>query len=1162
MWKWTKTEYRALSQFANFSKNSEVLNYFKNELPVLNELRDKPDGCRQMIEAVYKALAKREVRYALEEYDSSQDSQQIRTPAEILVSKNQGTCLDLAVLFCGMCLRYELIPLLIVSGNHAWVAVSLTHWLHECKASDREGKKLFKDGLLTDEEKVAELCNLVEDEEAYIAIECTGFTQGRFSKSFNEAEQEGLKRLRNFSSRNGGFILDVPIAHDFYWRDLCHKRLENEPIKRLINSPLTNGENPLLKLYVPLGLIERKPDAQRRPRENASPPEESPFNKPDAQYEVVEKYEGEEFFDKVLKHKSSSKSQGERLAIVGDPGGGKTTLLQKIAYWVLEKEQGLPIWVPLGGVNENWVQGRDETDEGWLYRYLSENWLRNVAGEPEKTPRELQQAFKELLKSGQVWLLLDGADEMALRHPLTRVKKQLEGWANSVRVVLNCRLNLWEVEKEALWENFDIYRTLDFSYPEQVHEFINKWFGEDDPKAKGLQDKLAEENRKRLQDLVKNPLRLALLCRIWKRGLATLPETKADFYRLLVKEYYKWKDDSTNKVFTISGNQKKELNRALSQLARDAIDSENFRFRLRESFIINHDLGEPDDEDSLFWWALKLGWLIDVGFPSEGERNQGEKVYAFFHPTFQEYFAATVDNNYGFFLPMEHRNRPVKDKNNPKKYKRYRIFEPQWKEVILLWLGRLEVEKEQKEEFVKALVEFDEGIEPQFYGYRAYFLATAGIEEFVDCSLKAKLLSFMESPLHEIADEAVMQKLRVFINSYFGAIPKMVTSSITLLKQLGFKNIKARMAADFERLTDCNALIQLLSSSQSEGNPTTAAIGRLDNIKSLLEYLGTDQSDLIRRAAVKRLLEIASSNPTTVIATLIESLYTSCDKGIHLLAAWLLGKIAFGHLETVNALIHLLRTSRDELLCTASVNSLETIIQGNLSQVVVEGLKDCLTNQVQKNDPDLYMYCLKLIHRCAQDMTYPAFYQAWHQQKGVGSGEWEVGKTTIPNSQSLNQANLPKSLQSTITNNSQLSKIIHLVCIDSSKFIDPDNPTAKIYIEMVKQGCSKSGDGTPKTMQDLQVYWDLLTIESARTIVLVFYALTSNPTPGKGTAMPCPYSKTFLTDLSKFEGAICVVNDQPFDHIPLKYFTPSQAIADVLKWIRAIAPTNLILTPQ
>jgi HEAT repeat protein/energy-coupling factor transporter ATP-binding protein EcfA2 len=958
MWKWTKTEYRVLSQFANFSKHSEVLNSFKNELPVLNELRDKPDGCRQMVEAVYNALAKKGVQYSLEEYDSSQDSQQIRTPDEILVSKNQGTCLDLAVLFCGMCLRYELIPLLIVSGNHAWVAVSLIHWLHECKASDREGKKLFEEGLLTDEEKVAELCNLVEDEEAYIAIECTGFTQESFSKSFNEAQREGLKRLRNFSSRNGGFILDVPIAHDFYWRDLCTKRLENEPIKRLINSPLTNGGNPLLKLYVPLGLIERKPDAQRRPSENDFSPEGSSFNKPDAQYEVVLEYKDKEFFDEVLQQKRSSRSQGKRLAIVGDPGGGKTTLLQRIAYWVLEEEEGLPIWVPLSAV----------TDDGCLYRYLSENWLRNIAREPEKTPIELQQAFKELLKSGQVWLLLDGADEMASRHPLTRVKEQLDkGWADSVRVILNCRLNLWEVEKEALWEKFDIYRTLDFSYPEQVHEFINKRFGEDYPAAKRLQDKLAEENRKRLQDLVKNPLRLALLCRIWKEGLGTLPDTKADFYRLLVENHYKWKDDSTNKEFEIPEDRKKELNQALGQLARDAIDSKDFRFRLRESSIRRY-LKDPNEKFSLFGWALKLGWLLDVGFPTEGERNRGEKVYAFFHPTFQEYFAATVDDNYGFFLPSEHRYRPVKDKNNPEKYERYRIFERQWKEVILLWLGRPEeeVSDKQKEDFIKALVEFEDGCS-KFYGYRAYFLAAAGIAEFRDCN-------------HNIANEIVEQIVKWSFGS-FNSNKKWMTYIAPI--QVGARAV----LLETEPIKAIDALVKLIQKSHNisiieeainslgeigKGNPkaikalesliqkepqppesirmlTARNLGKIDRdnpkvITELVQLTQNYQNEYIPEAAINSLGEIGKGNRKYITA-LEQLILPSQPNFIRIKAALNLGKIDEDKSKAVNILVELIDNYPDRATLIKAIDSLGEI--GRCNQKAISTLKLL----IQKEEP-------------------------------------------------------------------------------------------------------------------------------------------------------------------------------------------------------------------
>lgn len=44
------------------------------------------------------------------------------------------------------------------------------------------------------------------------------------------------------------------------------------------------------------------------------------------------------------------------------------------------------------------------------------------------------------------------------------------------------------------------------------------------------------------QDLVKNPLRLALLCSIWQGCDRGLPETKAGLYQQFVEEVYKWKE--------------------------------------------------------------------------------------------------------------------------------------------------------------------------------------------------------------------------------------------------------------------------------------------------------------------------------------------------------------------------------------------------------------------------------------------------------------------------------------------------------------------------------------------------------------------------------------------------------------------------------------------
>ncbi|UKO98257.1 NACHT C-terminal alpha/beta 1 domain-containing protein [Nostoc sp. UHCC 0870] len=78
------------------------------------------------------------------------------------------------------------------------------------------------------------------------------------------------------------------------------------------------------------------------------------------------------------------------------------------------------------------------------------------------------------------------------------------------------------------------------------------------------------------------------------------------------------------------------------------------------------------------------------------------------------------------------------------------------------------------------------------------------------------------------------------------------------------------------------------------------------------------------------------------------------------------------------------------------------------------------------------------------------FYLAWHQ----GNTE-EV---------SLNHLDLPQRLQAVIKNDSQLSQNIHLICIDTSKFIEPDNPANKIYTAIVKAGCPKCSDGTPRTI--------------------------------------------------------------------------------------------------
>lgn len=221
-WQWSKYNPKDLARYVNGNVANSV-RLAENR----HDLAQKSEGRRQLLEAIYNALVNRDkkVGYALEKYHPSEAIQPIRTPVEILDTPSEGTCLDLAVLFCGICLGKELLPLLIVLENHALVAVSLTHSLQEWDAYDRQERDFFRDGEpLTDADQLRELI----DSDTYLALECTGFAQ---SESLSESEIEGVGRINGFLPFDRAvaagreqldhqalrFALDIAVAH-YSWR--------------------------------------------------------------------------------------------------------------------------------------------------------------------------------------------------------------------------------------------------------------------------------------------------------------------------------------------------------------------------------------------------------------------------------------------------------------------------------------------------------------------------------------------------------------------------------------------------------------------------------------------------------------------------------------------------------------------------------------------------------------------------------------------------------------------------------------------------------------------------------------------------------------------------------------------------------------------------------
>jgi hypothetical protein len=298
--------------------------------------------------------------------------------------------------------------------------------------------------------------------------------------------------------------------------------------------------------------------------------------------------------------------------------------------------------------------------------------------------------------------------------------------------VLTVRLNVWTTLVNPL-DDFDAYRLKKFSCGEnqscdQVAEFIGKWFKSDPNLRERLIAQLYLVRHRKFRDLVTNPLLLTLLCYCWQRQPEQFPKTRAELKKQFLEALFNWNRERVS----LTEASKELLINALGNLAIEMFELGASGFRFSKKLLIKF-LGEPDEQQSLCWLALELGWIAPVG-----EANPFELVYAFFHPTFFAYFAAQVIDDWDFFLPRSHIAQPVVDETNSALYERYRVFEPQWKEVFLLWLGREDVLVKEKIDFLTALMHFKDG-DGDWYEERALFLVAAGTAEFRELYQTKKL---------------------------------------------------------------------------------------------------------------------------------------------------------------------------------------------------------------------------------------------------------------------------------------------------------------------------------------------------------------------------------------------------------------------------------------
>ncbi|MGA9378648.1 MAG: hypothetical protein WBV73_07740, partial [Phormidium sp.] len=817
-----------------------------------------------------------------------------------------------------------------------------------------------------------------------------------------------FQTLRDWLKREHGNYQE-PSNLTINWREICTKVLATQHLRREATTQQYE-----LKIYVPLGLMERPKTPN--PRRNATGEDSPPQKEPELQ--IVQTYKDDAFFQKVIAEKHTEKPKN--IAIIGEPGAGKTTLLGELADRLCrggfvdnlchpqtaEINPPLPshtpyqtqttkggfltdtschpqksgINPPLHSHNENFPICIRLADlrSSTIADYLLNNWLSKalqfIDFDAENVTPEIRKSFKQLFAEGKVWLLLDGVDEMAATSPieaLARIREQLTDWVGKARVVLTCRLNVWDAMISNPLTDFDIYKTLPLE-PDDVDKFIRQWFEKASQyekrrnsgnetfwreQGKRLTIQLKEPGKERIKELVRNPLRLSMLCQSWYVPEQQLPETKAALYEQFTTYFFEWKQEEFEKKYQrkLKKTKQKKIKKVLAKLALAAMESVN-RFRIEEDFAIEQM------KEKWFNLADELGWLVLV----DRDTRTKKPVYAFFHPTFQEYFAACAIGDWHFFLL--HQIPPVSSCS-------YRIFERQWREVILLWLGRREIEAKQKEEFIDALVNFRDGcgewrvvhkgylrsednllVDKACYEYRAYFLAAAAITEFQNYSQIDKVIEqivkwgfgYFDSEKQEwvefsyaisnAARETLQQTQRL----------KAINTLEQLLKLPHISDDTRWLVAESLGNIDpgnqkaVNALVQLLSSPKLDGEPR-------EKVKEVAKSLGKIGQG--NQEAIDALVQLFNSYHLRFFSALRE-------------VAVSLRAIAIGNQKAIDALVQLLSSPQlSDDTCSQVAESLWSIDPGN--QKAIDALVQLLKSD-QLDDYNRKLEAVKSLGKIGQ----------------------------------------------------------------------------------------------------------------------------------------------------------------------------------------------------
>lgn len=326
----------------------------------------------------------------------------------------------------------------------------------------------------------------------------------------------------------------------------------------------------------------------------------------------------------------------DRTVILGDPGGGKSTITSAIATYLAKNNSRVPFVVTLRDFARE-----DNVNIGILSYINSQLDVRYQCPAPNN-------AVESLLLTGEAVVIFDGLDELldsSLRRTISeRVELFSSKYPISSILATSRKVGYPEARLDPQIFQTDIIGGFNDA---QIEEYARKWFtfaGQfpDLEVESAVETFLTESSQ--VPDLRSNPLMLSLICMIY-RGQNYIPENRLRVLEKCAELLFNRWDRS--RAIIVSFRASAHIDDALRHLAYwmyrspDAIEGVTEKELVRETATFLSENYRTSAEAmqaarEFIDFCKGRAWV----FGEAGTTPGGEPIFKFAHRTFLEYFAA------------------------------------------------------------------------------------------------------------------------------------------------------------------------------------------------------------------------------------------------------------------------------------------------------------------------------------------------------------------------------------------------------------------------------------------------------------------------------------------------------------------------------------------